>query len=266
MAAVSRPFLDRALSGFRRTDFAICISEHVKWDACEYLKLLPDRVFVAPLAADRGKFYPCDDPARFDDVRTRYNIRGEAPYFLSLTAVEPRKNLPALIRAFAQLQAQESAAREILLVLVGSAATPEQEQSLAAAIAANNVSDNVIVTGFVADEDLAPLYSGALAFVFPSLAEGFGLPPLEAMQCGTAVVCSDRTSLPEVVGDAALLVNPEDVDAIAGAMLQLLGNEPLRARLSAASIARAERFSWSRCADDHVRAYETAIALAHSSA
>ena len=117
-------------------------------------------------------------------------------------------------------------------------------------------------TGYVADEDLAALYSGALAFVYPSRAEGFGLPPLEAMQCGVPVITSNVSSLPEVVGDAGLLVEPEDLNGLAAAMLSLHNDASRRAELVARGLARAREFSWERFIGETLAAYRCALTSA----
>lgn len=262
LAAVSAPPLRRALASLGPSEFAICISQYVKDDVCEYLHLDPTHVFVAPLAADAGRFHPCGDAERLAAVRRRYELPDNSPYLLSLCALEPRKNIPHLIACFGRLLREESAARDLRLVLVGYAPT-DKRAILESLIASENLQKQIVLTGYVEDSDLAPLYAGALAFVFPSLAEGFGLPPLEAMQCGTPVICSNRTSLPEVVGDAGLLVDPEDDDALCQALSRVCHEESLRAELSRRGLARAAQFSWQRCAADHLRAYRAAVKLKH---
>ena len=118
----------------------------------------------------------------------------------------------------------------------------------------------LILTGFVDEEDLAALYGGATAFAFPSLYEGFGLPPLEAMQCGVPVLSSNRSSLPEVVGDGGILPDPTDADAWSAAMLDLWLHADVRDRMSAAALRRAAQFSWKRCIEQTVQAYQAAVA------
>jgi glycosyltransferase involved in cell wall biosynthesis len=116
----------------------------------------------------------------------------------------------------------------------------------------------VVLTGYVPDEDLAALLSGALTFVFPSLYEGFGFPVLEAMACGTPVVCSNVSSLPEVAGDAALLVDPLDVEALAAALARVMADEALRVDLVARGLDQVQRFSWQRCAEETLQILEDA--------
>ena len=123
----------------------------------------------------------------------------------------------------------------------------------------NDLRGRIIVTGFAPDADLSPLYSGALAFVYPSLYEGFGLPPLEAMQCGTPVITSDNSALPEVVGDAGIMVNARDEDALCAAMWQLYAHPARCNDLSAKSLQRAEQFSWEKCRALTIEAYRFAL-------
>ena len=115
----------------------------------------------------------------------------------------------------------------------------------------------MIATGFVNDQDLAPLYSGAIAFVYPTLYEGFGLPPLEAMRCGTAVISSNVSSIPEVVGDAGILVDPNNMSELADAMETITSDDRLREDLRRQGLARSQLFSWQRCCEDTVNVYRT---------
>jgi glycosyltransferase involved in cell wall biosynthesis len=217
----------------------------------------PDRVFVAPLAA-ANHFHQVTNMDKITAVRQRYNIP-EGNYFLSLAAPQPRKNLIHLIRCFLRLLAEKQAL-DVNLVLVGSKNLGWMYEEIFAAVEdVPEYRSRVIFTGYIPDEDLSEIYSGAKAFVFPSLYEGFGLPPLEAMQCGTPVITSNTTSLPEVVGDAGILVDPKDEDALCQAMLSLLTDEALWQELSQKGLERSKHFSWAKCAADTVEVYKTAI-------
>ncbi len=237
-------------------DRVACISEATRRDLCGHTGIEPERVFVTPLAASRELFHRVDDPAALAAVRARYGIP-DAPYVLSLNTLEPRKNLGTAVRAFARLVEQERIG-DLRLVLVGArgwdfaAVFDAVERSPA-------LRERILFPGYVADGDLAALYSGALAFVYPSLYEGFGLPPLEAMQCGVPVVTSDTSALPEVVGEAGRLVAPDDVDGFAGALGELYGDAAARAELGRRSLARAREFSWERCTRETLAAYRTAL-------
>ncbi|HEB50432.1 MAG TPA: glycosyltransferase family 1 protein [Desulfobulbus sp.] len=238
-------------------DWVITISRSSRDDICNYLGMDPDRVFIACPAASPALYHPRADGEAVRSVLARYGIPA-AGYFLSLATLEYRKNLQATIAAFRKLLA-EPGQGEYRLVLVGTRGW-KIDRLLDEILRDPGLKDRVIFTGYVADEDLSALYGGALAFVYPSLYEGFGLPPLEAMQCGLPVITSNTSSLPEVVGDAGIMVDPEDTDALAGAMLRVGEDAGLRRRMREKGLARAARFSWSRCARETAAAYRAAMA------
>ena len=243
-----------SLNSIGPEDLVIAISEATKNDLCTFTGIAPERVFVTRLAAS-GRFFPQPDAKLQEAVRARHHIP-DGPYLLSLGTLEPRKNIPAVIRSFAKLVRQEHL-HDLNLVLVGTkgwlySEIFEQIETM------KDLRERIIVTGYVDDADLAPLYSGASMFIYPSLYEGFGLPPLEAMQCGIPVITSNTSSLPEVVGDAGLLVDPRDEDALCQAIFDIYRKPSLAAELAARSCARAARFSWNRCADETVAAYRMA--------
>jgi glycosyltransferase involved in cell wall biosynthesis len=249
----------RAFEGVVRSipeaDHIVCISEATKLDVCRELHVQPERVTVTPLAAAPDIFFAEEDPERIHAVRLRYGIpAGE--YILSVNTLEPRKNLAHAIRSFVQLL-EASPSPNVNLVLVGSAGW-KHEEIFEAAAASKLARRRVIMTGFVPDADLAALYSGAAFFVYPSFHEGFGLPPLEAMQCGLPVITSNVSSLPEVVGDAGLLIDPRDPNELTEAMRRLLDDTALRRSLSERSMVRARQFTWERTARATVAAYHAA--------
>ena len=214
------------------------------------------RVFVVPLAADPVLFRPCGDATRLQAVRQRYGIP-PGPYVLSVNSLDPRKHTHTAVRAFGRLARQEGVG-ELSYVLAGPG-TRGAPQLAAALDELDGARARVIQPGYVRDEDLAPLYSGALAFVYPSIYEGFGLPPLEAMQCGAPVITANTSSLPEVVGEAGMLVDAGDADALAGALLRLYQDSALREELRARSLARAALFSWERCLRETLAAYRAVL-------
>ncbi|MFQ3661823.1 MAG: glycosyltransferase family 1 protein, partial [Chloroflexaceae bacterium] len=165
----------------------------------------------------------------------------EAPYFLYIGTIQPRKNLTRLIEAFAHAGPDDA-----LLVIAGRRGW--LSEPIVRRVAELGLTNRVRFPGYVPDADLPALLSGALAFVFPSLYEGFGMPVLEAMACGAPVLTSTTSALPEVAGDAALLVDPCDTDAIAAALRRLAADAPLRASLRARGLVRAADFTWERCA------------------
>jgi glycosyltransferase involved in cell wall biosynthesis len=249
--------MERVYRSLGAEDWAFAISETTRADICEHRGVDPDRVFVTPLAADPALFHPDNEPARQAEVRRRYGIPSDSPYLLSLNTLEPRKNMDRAIGAFVRL-VEEERLPDLRFVLVGAAGW-KYENIFDAVSRSGSVRDRIVMTGYVAEDDLAPLYSGALAFVYPSLYEGFGLPPLEAMQCGTPVITSNTSSLPEVVGDAGIMVDPLDQDALCDALSRVHGSAALRRELSRRSLARARQFSWERCIDQTLAAYRTAL-------
>lgn len=227
-----------------RTSAAImAISGATRDDLLRYFGVRPDRVYVTYLAAD-ASFYP-RPPAEVAAVRARYGLPQE--YILYVGINKPHKNLCRLVAAYARIEGAPP------LVLAGRE-DPRYPEARARAEALG-LSHRVCFPGDVAGPDLPALYSGASLFVFPSLYEGFGLPPLEAMACGAPVACSNRSSLPEVVGDAAVLFDPQDSEAIAAAIRRALADAELRDRLRERGLARAAMFSWERTAQETLEAY-----------
>ena len=244
------------LSSINKDTWLISISEATKTDFCNHLPIDPARVFVTPLAADPALFFPVTDAGELARVRQKYAINN-APYVLSLCTIEPRKNIDHVIRCYVALM-QTGQTPDLQLVLAGAKGW-NYDHIFAEIDGAEAFKDTIVVTGFVANEDLAALYSGAMAFVYPSLYEGFGLPPLEAMQCGVPVITSNTSSLPEVVGDAGIMLDPKDADGLCQSLLSLYEDAGLRAEMAAKSLARAKLFSWQRCAEDTVHAYKIAL-------
>jgi glycosyltransferase involved in cell wall biosynthesis len=235
----------------RRAARILSLSQHTRRDIIETYGINPERVTAIPLAAP-DHFGPITDNRELQRVRHNYGIDGD--YILSVGSIQPRKNLARLVRAFASLRGEWSAAKLPKLVLVGKCAWLYDETLRA--LEETNVKDAVVLTGYVPESDLPALYSGALCFVYPSYFEGFGLPPLEAMKCGAPVIVGNRTSLPEVVGDAALSVDPFDVDAIATAIKKLINDSALRKELSVKGQTRAKQFSWRETARQTLVVYK----------
>ena len=236
------------IKGLGPDDYTFPISQCSKRDFLRFSAGMNEgRSTVIPLAADE-KFYHVDDDARISEARRKYGIPEGRRYVLSLCTIEPRKNLGLALEAFGAFL--ERTGREDLVFVLGGGRWGRFERKWAATLERlSKYRDRIIHAGYIDDEDLAALYSGAELFVYPSLYEGFGLPPLEAMQCGTPVVTSNTSSLPEVVGDAAIAVDPTSVEDLAAAMGQVLSDEGLKASLSEKGLARAKEFSWSRTAD-----------------
>lgn len=237
-------------------DAILCVSQSTKNDVCDYLKIEPSRVFVVYPAASRELFYPCADEGRISAVRRKYGIP-DKPFLLTLGRLEARRNINHAIRCFARLVQQEKI-KDLNFVLIGSKGW-RYEDIFREISHYGGLKDRIFFTGHAADEDLAPLTSGALAFVYPSFYEGFGLPPLEAMQCGAPVIASNTSSLPEVVGDAGILTAPSDADALCQAILNVYRNGSLREELSKRSMEQAKQFSWEKTTQSMVRAYRASL-------
>jgi glycosyltransferase involved in cell wall biosynthesis len=233
-------------------------SEATRQDLVRHYQIPPEKIVVIYPGRD-GTLAPVSDEAIQAAVRARFGIDG--PYLLYVGTLHPRKNLVRLVQAFALLLRSSSSQVEpqgtipnLQLVLAGQKGWLYEE--IFAQVQKLDLTDRVVLTGYVPDTDLPALLSGATGFVFPSLYEGFGFPVLEAMACGTPVVCSNVSSLPEVAGDAALLVDPLDTDALAAAIERVVTDGGLRRNLVERGFAQAERFSWRRCAQKTMRALE----------
>ena len=235
----------------------ITVSQHAKQDIMDALDIPAERIRVIYEAAG-DEYVPVTDAARLASVRARYGVGEEFIFYLG--GLDSRKNVLQLVRAFAQLYRQLDNPNLQLLISGNPSKRKEpffpDPRPLASEL---GISDRIVYR-FVEDEHKTALYSAARLFVFPSLYEGFGLPPLEAMSCGAPIVCSNRTSLPEVVGDAALSVDPDDTNALAVAMQAILTNATLRDDLRARSLSRAAQFSWRKAATETVAVYEEALA------
>jgi len=226
-------------SAIRRADRVLTVSEASKRDILRFFNVSAGKVEVVPNAIDdRFGIPPTDEEVA--QVRERYQL--QAPFLLYAGNIKPHKNLERLIEAFGDVRRRGF--DRLKLLIIGDQVT--KYATLRHAVHRCKLHTHVRFFGFVPDRMLAVLYRLADAFVFPSLYEGFGLPPLEAMACGTPVVTSNVSSLPEVVGDAALLVDPYDTRAIADALERVLSDEALRRDLVARGLERAKEFSWER--------------------
>jgi len=222
-------------------DMILTYSEYTRRDVIHSLGVPADNVRMIPLAAHK-EYRRIADEDQIRQVQAKYGLV-HRPYFITIGYIEDRKNFPRLIRAFLLFK-QEEPPQPHQLVIVGEGPRKELQDH----IHALHLTPHVKCLGFVGTEDLPLLLNGAEAFVFPSLYEGFGLPPLEAMACGAPVIASNTTSVPEVVGSAGLLVDPMSEDDMAAAMYRVATNPHLRATMHEQSLARAEEFSWVKTA------------------
>jgi glycosyltransferase involved in cell wall biosynthesis len=232
------------------------VSEYSRQDLLDIYKLPPEKVVVTYNGVE-SSFTPRPSvPNEAEEVRRRFGVSRD--FLLAVGSLQPRKNLVRLVRAYARLRSERQDFRD-QLVIVGRKLWLASE--IFDEVKRHRWADDVILTGYVADEDLPALYRAARAFVYPSLFEGFGLPPLEAMACGTPVVTSDVSSLPEITGDAALLIDPNDEGALANALIEVVNNDRLRAELREKGIAQAEKFTWRDAAEKTLRLYREAYAI-----
>jgi alpha-1,3-rhamnosyl/mannosyltransferase len=227
-------------------------SEFVRRELIERLDISAARIQTVPLGVEE-RFHPYL-PAERTPVLTRYDL-ANIPYLLVVATLEPRKNLPRLVDAYSRLP--EALRRRHPLVIAG--ARGWLTEALERRLAPLERSGQIKCLGYISQEDLPLLYAGAWAFAFPSIYEGFGLPVLEAMRSGIPVLTSNRSSLPEIAGDAALLVDPEDVDAIAAGLERLLADDEWRALAIERGLRQAGPFSWERCVEETVAVYRTAL-------
>lgn len=225
-------------------------SEATKADLIARYNTPPEKVTVA-YPGYAQSLAPVGEPGTISAIKARYGIEGD--YFLHLGTLQPRKNLSRLVAAFGDLQ-RVTARPSIILVLAGRRGWLYDD--LLAQVRDLGLEDRVLFTGYVPAEHKAALLSGALALVLPSLYEGFGLPVLEAQACGCPVICANTSSLPEVAGEGALLVDPTDTAAWAQAMARIASNPSLRALLVAQGFANLGRFSWEACARTVLRVVE----------
>ncbi len=214
--------------------------------------IAPERVTAVPLAA-AVRFSPVRDESELDRVRTKYGINGK--YILTVGSIQPRKNIPRLIRAYSMLCRERNLEPPPKLVVVGKRGWLYQD-TLATA-ESSTVRDRIILTGYVDDKDLPALYSAASCFVYPSYFEGFGIPPLEAMRCGTPTITGDRTCFPEIIGDAGLMVDPFDERAIMRGIVRVLTEQTLRDELIEKGLERANSYDWLKTARQTLDVYES---------
>lgn len=219
-------FLLPRLASRART--VLTVSEHSRQSILKRFRLPQEKVMVVPDGVNPREFHPSDA----EPVRAKYELRN--PYVLFVGSIDPRKNLERLLQAWIRL----AEFKDVQLVIVGS------KGSMFRPVSMQSSTRRTRFLGYVPDEDLPGLYSGATFFIMPSLFEGFGLSVLEAMACGAPVISSHAGALPEVVGDAAIQVDPTSVEGMAEAMRRLLLEDGLRAMLREKGMARARQFSW----------------------
>lgn len=250
-----------------RADHLLADSHHTAHDLTQEWGISPDSITVVQGAVDHEHFFPAE--AKGEDMvdaeakesagtgegwRERYGI-GDGPFILGLSTLEPRKNFARLIQAFHRARHQEKLPHR--LIIGGKKGWLYDE--IFATVQELGLEDSVHFPGFIGDDDLPKLYQSAEFFAFPSLYEGFGLPIVEALACGTPVLTANNSCLPEAGGDGALYVDAEDIDSIAQGILKLATDATLRDRLRQAGLSHAARFTWSNSAHQLLRAYQTCL-------
>jgi glycosyltransferase involved in cell wall biosynthesis len=235
----------------RRSDHILADSENTAKDLQEQWRVPADKISVVQGAVDHAHFRLIPDRQRQQAVRQRYQI-GDAPFILALSRLEPRKNFVRLIEAFAWARSEANLPHR--LVVGGGKGWLYNE--IFGKVVELGLQQAVIFPGFIADADLPVLYSAAEFFAYPSLYEGFGLPIVEALACGAAVLTADNSCLPEAGGPGALYVQATSVSSIAEGLLRLAQDGELRQRLRQAGLAHAARFTWERSARQLLAAYE----------
>lgn len=248
------PFFARQYFGrwmpfsYRAADHIIAISEHTKQDLVKLLNINDRAITVIPLACGE-QFKPPKDSRRFGDALAKYRVK--MPYILHVGTLNPRKNLHFLIRVFAEVVKRLP---NYNLVITGKFGW--YYEGLFKLVKEFGLTDKVIFTGYVLDEDTPELYGGAAIFAFPSVYEGFGLPPLEAMACGAPVVASGVSSIPEVVGQAGILLEPNDLSGWTQAICKVLRDARLARKMRQAGFAQSRKFSWDKTAAATIKVYE----------
>jgi glycosyltransferase involved in cell wall biosynthesis len=240
----------------QRAAAVITVSQASKDDIVRHLHIAPDRVFVTVEAQnDRFRPAPID---QVDALRERYRLNGE--FIMALGSADPRKNIRTLLNAYSRLSSEVRARYRLVIIWAHESLTA----ALMRQVEELGLADRVTFIPRVPAADLVLFYNAAALFVFPTLYEGFGLPPLEAMACGTAVVASNNSSIPEVVGEAALLFDADHPESITGAITQALTAPGVRARMIEQGLARAASFSWLECARQTLAAYRFAASAGAS--
>lgn len=234
----------------KNVDKVIVPSRNTKKDLIERFKVSDDKVEVIYMAIS-GKFKVLNKGAALNKIKQKYNLPSK--FILNVSTLEPRKNIPTLVRAYHKLKKNYNL--EHRLVIVGGLGW--KYAKIFNTIRKLDLDRDVIFTGYVPDNELLGFYNTSSLFVYPSIYEGFGLPPLEAMACGTPVITSNTSSLPEVVGDAGITVSPYDIEELAKTIYQVLTDEKLKQDMIEKGLKRAKMFSWKKTAQETLKVYES---------
>jgi glycosyltransferase involved in cell wall biosynthesis len=245
------------IRAIKNASLILAISENTAEDVHRLLGVPRERIVVTPLGVDE-RFFIGDEGHNPAGILRKYSIPENRPLVLYVGGIDPRKNTGMLLRSFVKLLqiARERGEVEPLLMLAGKIQTDREFPALAALVKSLDLESHVLLPGFVPDQDLLRVYSISSAFFFPSLYEGFGLPPLEAMAAGLPVVSSNTSAMPEILGDAALSIDPHDEAGAARALHEIIHNRELALSLREKGRARARLYSWDGTGTKTLRAYE----------
>jgi glycosyltransferase involved in cell wall biosynthesis len=253
VTAASARYYGQVEEAVKRASRIIAVSQSTRHDIIQLLGAPDNKIDVIYEAAD-PMFRPIDEDAA-RDILQQSGLEAPDRYILAVGTIEPRKNLKTLILAYALLRERYNHSLPLLL----AGAPGWLAEDVYQLVATLGLEEHVRFLGKTPNRQLLALYNRAAVLAHPARYEGFGLPPLEAMACATPIVCSDAGSLPEVVGDAALLVQPEDVEAWAAALHQILSDEALQAEMSLRGVERAKQFSWEKAARETLETYRKAV-------
>lgn len=231
----------------KKSSMILSISEYTKEDIIKRYNIDPNKIMVTPLGVSEH-FHPYDNSS-VESFRKRYNLKN--PFVLFVGALEPKKNIPTVLKSFSRCRKKIPS---LHLVIAGKKSWKYDE--IFALVKSLELENSVRFLEYVSYEELPLLYNAADVFVFPSLYEGFGLPPLEAMKCGTPVIVSNRSSLPEIVGPEGEMVEPNDDEELSQKILKLITNDGLRDEQVSYNLERAKKFTWMRCAKETKKAYD----------
>mgnify|MGYP000009224688 FL=1 len=235
----------------RRADAILADSEFTKQEILKYYNVPEEKIYVVPCGIDTNKFYPIEDQAEIERTKEKYGIHGE--YYLYLGTLEPRKNIEGILEAYGKLKKDSEEPIPKMVIAGGKGWLFD---SIFEKVKKQNLEEDVIFTGYVDETDKVQLLNGAMAFCFPSFYEGFGMPPMEAMACGTAVITSNGNSLFEVTGEAAIHVEPTDISQISEALRRVWKDEVYRKELEEKGFEQVKMYSWKKAVDALYKVYE----------
>lgn len=250
----TRTMLDLNLKkSVSRADLIITVSEFSKQEILSFFPECEGKIEVVYNGVDLNMFRPISDQVMIENIKQKYNLKGD--FLLYLGTIEPRKNIERLLEAYSLLKNRSIDCPK--LVLAGGKGW--LDSGIFSTLENLNLKDSVVFTGYISDDDVPVLMNASQAFLFPSLYEGFGMPVLEAMACGVPVLTSNLSSLPEVVGDTAVLVDPFSKDSIRDGIIKLLTDNNLRESLKKKGLERSRKFSWSKVTRDLYMIYESLV-------